>query len=152
MEKYSTALFFGRYEMSLDEKSRLSIPARLRRLVPKVDDDTLMLMPGLDGCIVAYPQVAYQAFWARIAAKKETSARQVKWLERVLGEKTAAISFDKQGRFVVPSGLLEHAGISDQALMLGVQDKIEIWNPQTYDSYCNEHGLDLNALSEELGI
>lgn len=152
MEEKALSLFFGRYESSLDDKSRISLPSRLRKTLPDGDKSILMLMPGTDGCIAVYTPDTYREFWSMISEKKENSPEKVKWLQRILGEKTASIKMDKQGRFVLPAHLLDHAGITTELLVIGVQDRIEFWNPKTYDDYCAQQGLDFSILSNELGI
>ena len=152
MEEKALSLFFGRYESTLDDKSRISLPSRLRKTLSEGDRSVLMLMPGTDGCIAVYTPDTYRQFWLKISEKKDSSPEKVKWLQRILGEKTASIKMDKQGRFVLPSHLLFHAGIESDLLVIGVQDRIEFWNPKTYDNYCEKQGLDFSILSNELGI
>jgi len=152
MEEKALLLFFGRYETSLDDKSRISLPSRLRKTIPEEDHSALLLMPGTDGCIAAFTPDTHREFWIKIAEKRESSPEKVKWLQRILGEKTVSIKLDKQGRFVVPSHLLNHAKIESDILVIGVQDRIEFWKPEIYDNYCEQQGLDFSILSNELGI
>lgn len=152
MEEKTFNLFFGRYETSLDDKSRISLPSRLRKMLPPDSSSLLMLMPGSDGCVAAYTPEAYQSFWSKISEKKDSSPEKIKWLQRILGEKTAGIKLDKQGRFVLPHHLLDHAKLVDDILVIGVQERIEFWNIKIYNDFIAKSGLDFSILSNELGI
>jgi len=152
MEENFSSLFFGRYETALDEKARLNLPARLRRMLPDGPESTLMLTPGSDGCIVIFTISAYSNFWKKISDNQEFSMEKVKWLQRVLGEKTVSIKLDKQGRFVIPQHLLHHASVKTDLLIIGVQDRIEIWNAKVYEEYLDSHDISFDTLSKELGI
>jgi MraZ protein len=152
MEEKLTGLFFGRYETTLDDKARINLPSRLRKMVPEGREAPLMLTPGSNRCIVIFTVDAYTDFWEKISDKESAEPAKVKLLQRLLGEKTVSIKLDKQGRFVLPQHLLQHAEITSDILIIGVQDRIELWNPGVYEEYIKASGMDFNMLSEQLGI
>jgi MraZ protein len=150
MEEKPSVMFYGRYDISLDDKSRLSMPSRLRK---QMDGRTsLLLIPGSDGCISGFTEAHYRSFLARIDAASELPSEKVKWYRRHLGEKTVQVTFDKQFRFVLPTALQSHAKIDSDILILGVQERIEFWNPALYETYISTQNSDFDELSLQLGL
>lgn len=115
-------MFLGQYERSLDDKSRLAIPAELRTGL----GSGAVLTRSFDNCLCIYP-----------AAKWETLARavddlpQVRYEARVLARSlfsgAVPCEFDRQGRVVIPAFLREHAGINGDVVIAGVYSRVEIW-------------------------
>jgi MraZ protein len=116
-------MLLGEHEHSLDEKNRLTLPAKLRGDF----EDGVVVTRGLDGCLYAYPRAA----WAQLAERIQTLdplAEDSRRMRRHFFSGAAHGELDKQGRMVIPAALLEGAGITREVTVAGVFDHLEIWD------------------------
>jgi MraZ protein len=116
-------MLLGEHEHSLDEKNRLTLPAKLRGDF----EDGVVVTRGLDGCLYAYPRPA----WAQLAERIQTLdplAEDSRRMRRHFFSGAAHGELDKQGRMVIPAALLEGAGITREVTVAGVFDHLEIWD------------------------
>jgi MraZ protein len=116
-------MLLGEHEHSLDDKNRLTLPAKLR---PDFEDGVVVTR-GLDGCLYAYPRPA----WAQLAERIQTLdplAEDSRRMRRHFFSGAAHGELDKQGRMVIPASLLEGAGITREVTVAGVYDHLEIWD------------------------
>jgi MraZ protein len=117
-------MLLGEYEHTIDDKNRLTLPARFRQDFA----DGAVLTRGLDGCVFAYRR----ADWERIV---ETRLKQIdqlskegRRLHRHFFSGAAEAELDKQGRVMVPAALLQHAKLGREVVVAGVHDRLEIWD------------------------
>ena len=116
-------MLLGEHEHSLDDKNRLTLPAKLRADF----EDGVVVTRGLDGCLYAYPRPA----WAQLAERIQTLdplAEDSRRMRRHFFSGAAYGELDKQGRMVIPAALLEGAGITREVTVAGVFDHLEIWD------------------------
>jgi MraZ protein len=116
-------MLLGEHEHSLDDKNRLTLPAKLRTDF----EDGVVVTRGLDGCLHAYPRPA----WAQLAERIQTLdplAEDSRRMRRHFFSGAAHGELDKQGRMVIPGALLEGAGITREVTVAGVFDHLEIWD------------------------
>jgi MraZ protein len=117
-------MFLGKYAHTLDEKGRLTLPAKFRaRLV-----DGLVLTSGIEKCLVVYPMEAFQPLFEKVSALSMADLN-ANILRRKLFEYASDIVPDKQNRVLLPQELRDYAGISSEAIVVGVGKWIEIWGP-----------------------
>jgi MraZ protein len=122
-------MFYGEYEHAIDDKNRLTLPARFRDAVA----DGIVLTRGQEGCIAVYPRDRWESATARIA-ELDPLSRDARDLQRFVFAGAAVVEPDKQGRVVIPAHLLVHAGIDKEVVLAGVQDRLEIWNRSVWNS------------------
>ena len=115
--------FTGRYEHSLDEKGRLTIPARLRA---RLGDHFVLTIAPPDQCLALYPESTWSEFCAKLEAAPRKDA-QYRAFVRHLFAHTEEVTLDAQGRLVVPQSLRELAGIENDAVLVGALTRIELW-------------------------
>ncbi len=126
--------FFGEYNVNLDDKGRIALPSKIR---PRDEDGSplqLTLVPGLEGCLALYTP----SEWGLLKSSLNSfsyGALDSRAYKRYLYPKMAEVTPDKQGRFLIPSNLIAFAGLRDQALVIGVDTLIEIWNPDKYAEF-----------------
>jgi MraZ protein len=117
-------MFLGKYAHTLDEKGRLTLPAKFRaRLV-----DGLVLTSGIEKCLVVYPMEAFQPLFEKVSALSMADLN-ANILRRKLFEYASDIVPDKQNRVLLPQELRDYAGITSEAIVVGVGKWIEIWGP-----------------------
>jgi len=128
--------FYGQYVVTMDNKGRLALPARLRPYPPDNDLSKveLMLTKGLDGCLALYPEDQWQIIQQRLSSQNY-NRRNFRFYSRLLHSAAINVNLDKQGRLLIPSHLQEEAGLKGEILVIGVQRWIEIWQTQKYRDY-----------------
>lgn len=121
--------FLGSYLHQLDEKGRLALPASFRRVA---SDDGFVLIHCYESSLFLYPAAAWTGVEERLA---ELLRRQPDARASVLGLTANAVEVipDKQGRILIPERLQKAAKLSGEAMVVGVLDKIEIWNPELFE-------------------
>jgi MraZ protein len=121
-------MFFGEYEHTIDDKSRLTLPARFREQLA----GGVVLAKGLDGYVAVYPRAAWQqTIEARLAAL-DPLTREARELRRFFFAGAADAELDKNGRVLVPPALARHARLDRDILVAGVYDHLEIWDRSTW--------------------
>jgi len=137
----------GRFPNTVDTKGRLNIPAEIRRELPGTA--TFVLVPGLDKCIFGFPEEEWEVIDRRLQNLSFSKTNDRLFQRFIYGEAVRR-RCDDQGRIAVPPKLLEHAGITEKALVLGVSKRIEIWNPETYSAYLESQLVSYEKLMEEV--
>jgi MraZ protein len=116
-------MFYGEYEHTIDEKSRVTLPARFRAALA----DGVVLARGIERNIDVYPRRSWDANVERIA-ELDSLTREAREMKRYVFAGAAVADLDRQGRVIVPLTLSEHAGIGKDVIVAGVHDHIEIWD------------------------
>ena len=116
-------MFYGEYEHTIDEKSRVTLPARFRNEFAR----GVVLARGIERNIDVFPRESWDANVSRIA-ELDSLTREAREMKRYVFAGAAIADLDKQGRVVVPPALAEHAGIGKDVIVAGVHDHIEIWD------------------------
>lgn len=140
-------MFMGEYTHAIDAKGRIILPADFRQELGV----SFIITKGLDKCLFLYGQQA----WDELAAK-------LRVLPLVKPEARAVVRFffsgarqlecDKQGRFLVPANLRNHAGIilKQDVVLTGVDNRIEIWNKEQWAGYSGEVEPEVTAIAATL--
>lgn len=139
--------FTGQYEHSLDDKGRLTIPARLRA---RLGDHFVLTIAPPDPCLAMYPE----STWLDVCARIEAAPRkdpQYRSFVRHLFAHTEEISLDSQGRLLLPAALREMAAIKRDAVLVGTLTRIEIWPAEGWRSV-SAPPKDMADLMTELGL
>ena len=114
----------GQYQHTIDTKGRLFIPAKLREEL----GDTFYVTMGMDSCLSVYSDSS----WARFTEKFESLPYTKTKAMRPLFANAAKCELDSQGRIVVPAKLRKYAGLEKDAVIIGVNDRAEIWSADAW--------------------
>lgn len=127
-----TTYYNSSYKHGVDEKRRVQIPAKWR---PSEDgvEFTLMVWPrDKEGpCLRVLPPKQMAALAREIEAMPNTDPNKLV-LKRFIGSESVQVALDKGGRICLPEEMAQAAGISNEAMFVGVIDRFEIWNPERY--------------------
>ena len=116
-------MLLGEFEHTIDDKSRLTLPARFRQAFA----EGVVVSRGLDGCLYAYPRPDWaQAIEARLN-ELDPLSKETRRLQRYFYSGAAEAELDGQGRIGIPAALMEHAQLSRDVVVAGVHDHLEIW-------------------------
>jgi MraZ protein len=135
LERGRMSGYLGSHEHQIDDKGRLSLPAAFRR----EEDRPLVLVQVHDGALTLYPRAAWSEVEARLRdlLRLQPDARSY-----VLGVTANAqeVDPDRQGRILIPQRLLAAVGLRQSALVVGVIDRIEIWDPSRFEAMVAQAG------------
>ncbi len=141
--------FKGQYKFTLDAKGRLNIPAKFRKALTPEANDSFVIVRGMDNCLFAYPLDEWKEKEKRLRNLSSTQAGNRRFI-RMLTANASESQFDKQGRIAIPSNLIELAGIEKEILIIGTLDKLELWNPNTFEKYLDDSPDTFESLAEEI--
>jgi transcriptional regulator MraZ len=149
MEEKRTMMLSGAYDHTLDDKGRVSLPAKHRSEL----GDTLVLWPGLDGQINVYPLAVWKTVADNVAAQNQ-ALRSVRDLTRILHTATEC-QVDRQGRILIPPSLRTGAQLDTDVVILGVHDHVEIWSQARWQGVwarLESEGSEIAEKLAELGL
>ena len=145
-------MFMGEYTHSIDAKGRIILPADFRQELGV----SFVITKGLDKCLFLYGQQAWEELAAKLRAlplvKPEARA-----IVRFFFSGARTLEGDKQGRFLIPANLRNHAEIvlKEDVILTGVDNRIEVWSKDNWNSYSSEVEPDVTSIAAslaELGI
>ena len=121
-------MFMGEYNHTIDAKGRLIIPSKFREVL----GDEFVVTKGMDGCLFVFDDPEWQAFEEKLRALPmiDKEARQ---FTRFFLAGAASVEVDKQGRILLPAVLREFAGITKDAVLVGVGSRVEIWSKDRWE-------------------
>jgi MraZ protein len=130
----SQPCYNARYDNTVDEKRRVQIPSKWRG-GPGEADFMLILWPNgtqKDACLMVLPPPAAQKLKDKVNALSFGDP-QAEALRRFLGRKSDTVTADKSGRITLPEAMAKGVGIEKEAVLIGMFDRFQIWNPKSYE-------------------
>jgi MraZ protein len=120
-------MFLGRYDHSIDEKGRITIPARFRELL----EDGAYITRGLDKNLMVLTASSFEVISERITKMSLTNplARD---LRRVMFSSADRVDVDRAGRMLIPAYLREYALLENSVTVVGNGDYFEIWSTDAW--------------------
>lgn len=138
-------MFTGEYRHSLDVKKRLIIPSKIREEM----GDSIVITRGLDGCLFGYQLSVWQKMLEKLNSLPFTK-KDARNFTRFMTSGAITLEFDKQGRIVLPSYLLDYANILKNVVVVGVVNRIEIWEEDKWNNFMQDNVDSLSDISENL--
>jgi len=117
-------MLLGAHEHTIDDKNRLTLPARFRQAFA----DGIVVTRGLDGCLYAFRRPDWDRLVESRLATLDPLSPEGRRLERFFYSGASETELDKQGRVMVPRELLDHAKLGREVVVAGVNDRLEIWD------------------------
>jgi MraZ protein len=139
-------MLIGEYRHTIDEKRRVALPAKFRRVLGK----TLVITRGLDSCLFVFSETQ----WAKIVEKLDhlsVGQADSRAFGRYLFAGAAEIEVDQLGRILIPPELAQHAHLESRTVMIGVNDRCEVWNEGAWDAYRLSVEREADRVAEKLG-
>jgi MraZ protein len=131
-------LLTGEYDLTIDEKNRLSIPAKVRDQIPADEyGNGFYLVPGVDGILCLYPDLYYQRIALAVAPRMVAPDEFVAF-ERVNFALAGKAGLDRQGRVLLTEKAIRRAGLKERVSLIGVRDHLEIWDTDQWERYLSE--------------
>jgi MraZ protein len=140
-------MFFGEYQYKVDEKGRVPLPPKFRREMK----EGVVLTKGIEKCIAVYPIAELKRLSATLAEKAVTPANLRKLNRAIFGSAFSA-PFDGQGRIKLPDSLREYAGIGDTAIVVGANNRIELWSEEGWKAEITSAEEQASQIIESFGV
>ena len=133
LELIALVLFRGTFDHTLDAKSRLTVPARYRAALA---DGVVLAMPlDLKPCVAVWRPPEYESYTRRALEELPPLSSQLAELERFFYGSSQDAELAAAGRIMVPSFLADHGGLAKEVMVVGVGDRLELWDKAAW----NEH-------------
>jgi MraZ protein len=139
----------GEYEVSMDAKGRFLIPSGFRKQLPEGEDTRFIISRGLNNIVTLYPEKSWEQFAAKLAKLNEFNT-QASTLKRVLLGGATQVELDSAGRLLIPKPLQEFAGLKKDLVFLAVDNKVEIWDKDTYYEHIRQQSANLTELANNV--
>ncbi len=143
-------MFIGEYSHTIDQKKRLSIPAKFRKALGK----KAVITRGLDNCLFVYPFEAWKKVAGKLSQMPLVRSDARSFARLMLGG-AMEVDFDGLGRILIPDYLKDYAGLGKRVVVVGLFDRLEIWDAEHWNKYKKETHKDADEIAErlqELGI
>lgn len=127
--------FRGNFEYQLDDRNRVALPPKFREAFAR----GAVLVPGPDGCIEVYTSEGFEAEAANVVGRVPAYSAEGRQLRRAFFAASFDVPRDAQGRLLVPAKLLRQAGIERDVVVLGNDQRLEIWGREQWER--QEDGL-----------
>ena len=139
-------MLIGEYTHTIDDKNRVSLPAKFRAELGK----KVVIAPGLDTCLFVFSPKEWKTLSDRLAENSLGTADTRSFNRYMLGGAVES-DVDSIGRILVPDFLRERAGLKGKVSVIGVQSRIEIWNDKKWGEYKKMVESRADELAEKLG-
>ncbi len=138
-------MFMGEFHHNIDEKSRLIIPSKFRSEL----GETFIITKGLDKCLFIYSKTEWDKIMQKVSTLQFTK-KNVRAFERAFIGGASTIEFDKQGRINITSPLVHYANIQKECVIIGVNERLEIWSLEEFNNYMKENEDSLEEITENI--
>ena len=135
----------GEFHHNIDDKARIVMPSKFRFEL----GENFIVTRGLDECLFIYSNKE----WNNLVDKLKTlsfTKKDVRAFMRFFLSGAVECSFDKQGRITLPSTLVSYANLEKECVIIGVNDRLEVWNEKTFNKYIELKQDEISNLAENL--
>ena len=138
-------MLMGEYHHNIDEKNRLVMPSKFRNDL----GNTFIITRGLDKCLFVYSMVE----WNKVVEKMKTlpfTQKNARYFTRFLLSGAIEAELDKSGRVSITSPLIEYADITKECVIIGANDRLEIWSKESWNNFMDENSMEFENIAENL--
>ena len=142
-------MYYGESQTSLDDKGRTTVPVQFRTIMEALDHDVWFMTRGFDGAIFLFHKEQWQALLQEGATFSPLDPGMLDFRRLFLGS-VAKVKRDRQGRLAIPGHLRDYAGIDREAVMLGVEDHLELWSKEGWRAFQQRQAEEYKAMAAKL--
>ena len=137
-------MFMGEFHHTVDNKGRLIIPSRVREDL----GDQFIVTRGLEKCLFIYPKNEWNSIIQKYKQLPDTKDRR--YFMRIFLSGATICELDKQGRINIPIPLLEYASLEKDCIIIGVDERLEVWSKERWDAFITENEENLSDIADNL--
>jgi len=139
----------GEFDCKLDTKGRLMVPSNLKKQLPNVEQEGLVVNRGFEKHLVIYPKKVWEGIVEELSKLNQYEKKTREFI-RFFTRGATELTLDASGRVNLPKSLLEFAGISGDVVLACQFDKIELWAKDAYDNLLDSEPEDFANLAEDV--
>ena len=139
-------MLLGEYEHAIDDKNRVTLPARFRQAF----SGGVFVARGIDPCLMVYPPQGWDHLVEGHMEGLNPFSREARQMSRHLFAGATETELDKQGRIMLPGPLVEHAGLERGVVVAGIRDHLELWEPAAWRKELDDVGRSAELVAERL--
>ncbi len=143
-------MLIGEYIHTIDDKNRVSLPVKFRKEMGK----KVVITPGLDSCLFIFTTIE----WTKVSKRLADSESDLSFLKadrrsfnRFMFGRAAEVEVDSIGRILIPDFLKDRIGLKNSAAIVGVEDRLEVWNEKAWEKQKEIIEKQAEQLAEKLG-
>jgi len=143
-------MLIGEYIHTIDEKNRMSLPVKFRKEMGR----KVIITPGLGNCLFIFTNKE----WMKVSKKLSSSESDLSFLKadqrsfnRYMFGRAAEVEVDSIGRILIPEYLKERINLKNSAAVIGVEDRVEVWNERAWSAQKEVVEKQAEQLAEKLG-
>lgn len=140
-------MFIGEYRYNLDDKGRLAIPNDFRQKL----GDKIIISRGIEQCLFVYSLDDWEKLVEKIT-KLSFTKKSHREFSRMFLSGAYQKDIDSKGRTNIDNNLLNYAGLVKECVIIGVGERIEIWDREKWENYYLDHQNILDEISEEIDL
>jgi len=139
-------MLIGEYTHTLDEKNRMSLPVKFRKEMGK----SVVVAPGLDNCLSIYTVKEWQKISDKLSDASMLASDNRSFSRFMFGQ-AVVIDVDANGRILIPENLKTRSSLTSKVMVIGVQNRVEIWNEKAWNDYKKVVEGQADSLADKLG-
>ncbi len=144
-------MFTGKYLHTIDDNNRLAIPSSIRKCVDeKKEGKGFFITPGLDKCLTLYSPLHFEETSEKLTEPMFTNRKARNFQRLFFSMSSSVVTCDKQGRIIIPQLHKDYAGLKKEVIIIGVMDKIEIWDLQQWNEFEEDNVQNFERDAEDL--
>jgi len=141
---------FGAYECTADEKGRVMLPASFKKQIASVLKKGFVIKQSIfSKSLEMYPTASWNVLSNQVNQLNKFIKKNVEFI-RLFNYGVRPIELDGTFRFHIPKDLIDFAGIKKDVVLVGTQDRIEVWDKRTYEKFIKENGSRFEQLAQEV--
>lgn len=141
--------FLGEFECKLDAKNRMVLPAALKRQMPDVEREGLVINRGFEKNLVIYTRQEWRNIMEKLERLNPFDRKNREFI-RQFSRGASELNLDAAGRVLIPKSLSAYAGINAELVLSCQINKIEVWDKVVYEAQWEDDSQDFAALAEEV--
>ncbi|MFT6971075.1 MAG: MraZ protein [Roseivirga sp.] len=142
------SFFTSEYDCKLDAKGRLALPSKVRAALPDNTSQELVMRRGFEPCLVLYPMLEYKKIYSRVRSLNEFNEDYRKF-QRSFFRGNVDVELDGAGRINIPKRMMDFASLEKEVILVGLGNRIEIWNPDQYEEYLIQDANEYSKMAEK---
>ncbi len=139
-------MLIGEYTHTIDDKNRVSLPSKIRSLMGK----KIVIAPGLDQCLFVFTLKEWQKIAEKLSENSSMLSSDMRSFTRYMFGGASEVTVDNIGRVLVPDFLRNRANLKTKVVLIGVQNRLEIWNEKSWIDYKKQVEKEALGLAEKL--
>ena len=140
-------MFLGEYTHTLDDKGRLTLPAKFRGQLA----GGVIVTRGLDGCLFVFTKESWVRFTETLAQRLPFTQQKARALSRFLYSSASDVTPDRQGRILIPPSLRRYASLNEEVMIIGANNRLEMWDPERWRLTIADVETNAEEIAEQFG-